>query len=129
MAEVVSSRLIEILKLAKKQINILTNKEISYIMITGGVTEIPGFQLLVDEILGKNVGVMNVNTVGVRKNAFSTVAGIIKYFHEKLNLRGKEYSMFSKEQEEDLISTKRRLLNFSNNSVLGKVFGYFFDNN
>lgn len=129
ISEVVSSRIIEILKLAKKQINVLTNKEISYIMITGGISEMPGFQLVVEEILGKKAYTMDMNSIGIRKNALSSVSGIIRYFYEKLILRGKEYSMFSKEQEEELVSTKKRLLNFSNNSVIGKVFGYFFDNN
>jgi cell division protein FtsA len=129
VSEVVMSRIIEILKLAKKQINLLTNKEINYKMVTGGVTEIPGFHLIMEEILGKDSIVANSTTIGIRHNRYSSLFGIVKYFNDKLNLRGKEYSMFNNEQVQDLISTKKRLINFSNDSVMGKVFSYFFDNN
>ena len=51
-SEVVMGRLIEIINLAKKQINLLTKKEISYIIITGGVTESQDFDILVEELFG-----------------------------------------------------------------------------
>ncbi len=129
VSEVVMSRVIEILKLAKKQINLLTNKQIDYIIVSGGVSELPGFHLIIEEVLGQNGYVANIKTLGVRHNKFSSLIGVIKYFDEKLSLRGKDYSMFSNDQTQDLISTRKRLLNFSNDSVIGKVFGYFFDNN
>lgn len=129
VSEVVMSRIIEILKLSKKQINLLTNKEISYIIVTGGVSELVGFHLIVEEVLGKIAIVGNIKTIGARHNKYSSVYGILKHFHEKLVLRGKEYSMFSREKQEDLVSTKKKLINFSNDSLIGKVFGYFFDNN
>ncbi|MDD4036330.1 MAG: cell division protein FtsA [Bacilli bacterium] len=129
VSEVVMSRILEILKLSKKQINLLTNKEISYIIVTGGVSELVGFHLIVEEVLGKNAFVGNIKTIGVRHNNYSSVYGILKHFNDKLVLRGKEYSMFNREKQEDLISTKKKFINFSNDSVIGKVFGYFFDNN
>ena len=49
-SEIVMSRLEEILNLAKKQINLLTKKQISYIIITGGVTETAEFKNIVDYI-------------------------------------------------------------------------------
>ena len=48
-SEISSSRMIEILNLAKKQINLLTKKEISYIMVTGGSTELKDFDILLEE--------------------------------------------------------------------------------
>ena len=69
----------------------------------------------------------NIETIGIRDNKYFTVSGMIKYFHEKLNLRGREYSMFSAEKEEELTSPRKKGLNIGNNSVLSKVFGYFFD--
>ncbi len=128
LSQVVMSRLQEILKLAKKQTSLLTNKEISYIIITGGVTEMPGMSSIIGEVFGKEARLGNIETIGIRDNKYSSVAGMIKYFHDKLNLRGKEYSMFSAEKEEDLTSPQKKLLNISGNSMLGKVFGYFFDN-
>ena len=41
--------------LAKKQINLLTKMEISYIIITGGTTEVNDFNLVVDEVFGKEM--------------------------------------------------------------------------
>ena len=128
LSEVVMSRLLEILKLAKKQTSLLTNREINYIIITGGMTEMPGISSLVNEVFGKGTRLGNIETMGVRDNRYSTVLGMSKYFHDKLTMRGKEYSMLSTESEEDLSSPRKKVLNISNDSVLGKVFGFFFDN-
>ena len=35
--------------------------------------------------------------------------------------------MISEEDEEELIASKKDILNVTENSVLGKFFGYFFD--
>lgn len=128
LSEVVMSRLLEILKLAKKQTSLLTNNEISYIIITGGISEMPGMAALVGEVFGKETRIGNIETIGIRDNKYATVSGMIKYFHEKLNLRGKEYSMLNGASEEDLVSPRKKGLNISNDSILGKIFGYFFDN-
>lgn len=126
ISQVVMSRLLEILKLAKKQTYLLTNREISYIIITGGASEIPGINYLIDEVFEKNTIVGSVETIGIRSNKYSTVSGLIKCFNAKLNLRNKEYSMFGINDVEELSNQKKKL-NFNDNSVLGKVFGYFFD--
>ncbi|MDD2203214.1 MAG: cell division protein FtsA [Bacilli bacterium] len=127
ISDIVMSRLLEILKLAKKQASLLTNKENSYIIITGGVSEMPGMTSLLGDVFGKEARIGNIETMGIRDNKYAALAGMIKYFHGKLNLRGKEYSMLSVENEEELISSKKGVLNISEDSVLGKVFGYFFD--
>lgn len=124
ISQVVMSRLTEILKLAKKQSYLLTNREISYIIITGGSSEIPGMSYLVEDIFGNTAHIGNIDTIGIRNNKYSTVSGLIKCFDSKLELRNKEFSMVDFEDEK---SSKK--LNLSdNNSVLSKVFGYFFDN-
>jgi cell division protein FtsA len=127
LSQVVMSRITEILKLAKKQTFLLTNKEIHYIIITGGTSELPGITYLIDEIFGNETRIGNMETVGIRNNKYSTVSGLLRCFDDKLKLRGKEYSMFNAEDEGNISSPKKKL-NFSNDSVLGKVFGYFFDN-
>jgi cell division protein FtsA len=126
ISQVVMSRLSEIMKLAKKQTYLLTNREISYIIITGGTSEIPGINYLIDEVFDKNTVVGTMDTIGIRSNKYSTVSGLIKCFNAKLNLRNKEYSMFGINDVEELSNQKKKL-NFNDNSVLGKVFGYFFD--
>jgi len=44
LSKVVEARIYEILKLVKNELNSLTNREISYIIITGGLSELAGFQ-------------------------------------------------------------------------------------
>ena len=109
VTEVVMSRLEEILDYAKKQILLLTKKEIEYIVITGGQTEIKSFKNLVYEKLGKDVIIYTLQEVGVRDNKFTQAIGEIKYFIEKMAIRDKTYSMISEEDEELLLTpTEKR---------------------
>ena len=126
LSEVVSARLSEILKKVKKEINYLTKKEISYIIITGGLTEIKDFNILASSIFGKNVTFGNVNIIGVRDNKYSTSVGMIKNFNNKLNLKDRDFSIFDDEEIETLTTSEKRI-NVASDSILGKVFGYFFD--
>ena len=127
LSEYVSARLKEILKNAKNKINYLTKKEISYIIITGGLTEIKDFNIIAEEVFGKNVTIGTVNIIGARDNKYSTSIGMIKNFNNKLKEKGKEYSMFN-EEEIDALSESNKVINVASDSILGKVFGYFFDN-
>ena len=127
LSEIIMSRLEEILNLAKKQINLLTKKEIHYIIVTGGVSEMPDFELTLESVFGKNATVAKVHEIGVRDNKYSACLGLVKYYNSKLKLRGKEFSIFNYEELEEL-SGKHKKINISDNSVLGKLFGYFFDN-
>ena len=103
LSEYVSARLKEILKNAKNKINYLTKKEISYIIITGGLTEIKDFNILAEEVFGKNVTIGTVNIIGARDNKYSTSIGMIKNFNNKLNEKNKEYSMFDDEDIDALM--------------------------
>jgi len=127
LSEYVSARLKEILKNAKNKINYLTKKEISYIIITGGLTEIKDFNIIAEEVFGKNVTIGTVNIIGARDNKYSTSIGMIKNFNNKLNEKNKEYSMFN-DEEIDALSQSNKVINVASDSILGKVFGYFFDN-
>lgn len=122
ISEIIYSRIREILQLAKKQINILTKLEISYIIFTGGATELNDFELVVNEIYGQEVNTYNVKEVGCRNNKYSTAIGLIKYYHDKLSFRSKLAYTVSKEKQEELINIKK-----SNNTILGKIYGYFFN--
>ena len=114
---------LKILKLAKKQTYLLTNREISYIIITGGSSELPGMSYLVEEIFGENARIGNIDTIGIRSNVYSTVSGLIRCFENKLNLRDKEYTMIDFDNEMQI-----KNIDLNDSSVLSKVFGYFFDN-
>ena len=127
VSEICMDRIMEIIKIAKNEIKDLTNKEISYIIITGGASEFNGFNTLLNEFGSRNISIANMNTIGVRKNRFSSALGMVKYFNKKLEFRGREYSMLNDEQIDELVSTKKKISS-SNDSFVGKVFGYFFDN-
>ena len=124
ISQVVMSRLTEILKLAKKQTYLLTNREISYIIITSGTAELPGMSYLVEEIFGSNAKVGNIDTIGIRNNKYSTVSGLIKGINDKLESRDKEYTMIDLDND----ASGQNKLSINDSSVLNKVFGYFFDN-
>ena len=125
-SEIVMSRLEEILNLAKKQINLLTKKQISYIIITGGVTETTEFKDIVGYIF-KDAIVGNVLEIGARCNKYATSVGLIKYYDSRLRLRNRDFSIFSIEEQENLSGIHKKV-NINDNSILGKLFGYFFDN-
>ena len=126
-SEIVMGRLTEIINLAKKQINLLTKKEISYIILTGGVTESGDFDILVEELLG-NLGIIgNVLEIGARNNKYATAVGMIKYYNSRLKLRNVDFSIFNIDEQEKLGGLDKSI-SVSNDSLLGKLFGYFFDN-
>lgn len=123
---IVEEGLKKILKLSKKEIKNLTNREISYIILTGGLSEVLGFQYLVDEIFGPVAKICNINSMGIRHNKYSSCYGIIKYFDEKLSLRDRTCDMMSKEDK--IMLTAKEQKNISNDGIINKVFGHFFDN-
>lgn len=108
VTEVVMSRLTEILNYAKKQILLLTKKNIEYIIITGGTTEMKYFKNLVYEILGKDVIIYLMKDIGIRDNKYISAFGSIKYFIEKMTIRGKNYSMISPLDEELLLTPESK---------------------
>ena len=123
VSEVAMSRLVEILNLAKKQIRALTNQNIDYIVLTGGITEFKSFKNLAYEVFGKDVIIYNVTTLGVRDNKYCTALGMIKYFVDKMETRGKEYSMVSVEDETVLVTPNNKLK--KDNKIINKIFGGF----
>ena len=123
VTEIVMDRLAEILELARKQILLLTKQNISYIVITGGLTEIRAFKNLVYEILGKDVIIFNEDTLGIRDNKYITSIGMIKYFIDKMETRGREYTMIEKEEEDLLINPNNK--NKKDKIAITKIFGNF----
>lgn len=127
---VVMSRMVEILNLAKKQIRLLTNHEINYIVLTGGLTEIKSFKNLAYEIFGKDVIIYTVTTLGCRDNKYVNAIGMIKYFIDKMESRGKIVSMLDVEDETALITPNSKLKkdNIKDNIIVNKIFGNFIAN-
>ena len=127
VSEVVKSRIEDMLNLVKKQINHLTKKEISYIIFTGGLTEIDDFDIILDETCGPTAIVRSINEIGVRDNKYSVAVGTIKYYNQRLKLKNRDFSIFSLDDLEELSGLTKKT-NISEGSLLGKLFGYFFDN-
>ena len=125
-SEIVMERIKEIFNLVKKQINLLTKKEISYIIITGGLTEAADFEIIADESFGTIARIASVNEVGARSNIYSSAVGLIKFYNRKLKLRNKEYSIFTLDEQEEFSGFEQKK-GISENSILGKIFGIFFD--
>lgn len=123
VTEIVMDRLAELLRLVQKQILLLTKQNISYIVITGGLTEIRAFKNLVYEILGKDVIIYTEDTLGARNNKYTTSIGMIKYFIDKMEVRGKEYSMIDEQDEELLINPNNK--NSKGKASITKIFGNF----
>lgn len=125
VSELVSNRFKEVLKLAKKSINHLTKKEISYIIVTGGLTELRDAPLVIHDEFGNKARLGMINYIGARYNGYSTCIGMLLYFYSKLRLRDKEFCMITDDDIDTLVNGAREV---TNDSILGKVFGYFFDN-
>lgn len=126
LSEVVMSRIEEILVLARKEINLLTKREVDYIIITGGTSSMDNFTVVSEEVLGNNASVGNIRILGVRNNKYSSVIGNIVYFINKLKLRNIDYTMLD-EEIENYKENKNNIMNVINETMLGKVFGYFFN--
>lgn len=120
VTDVVMSRIEEILSLAKKEINLLANRKMDYIIVTGGVSNIEGFSSIAEDVLGKEVKIGNVNIIGIRNNKYSSAIGNVVYYINHLKLLGVDDSMV-----DDSLSSGR-IFNVTDESMLGKVFGYFF---
>ena len=127
---VVMSRMVEILNLAKKQIRLLTNNEINYIILTGGLTEIKSFKNLAYEIFGKDVIIYTMTTLGCRDNKYINSVGMIKYFIDKMESRGRLVSMFDIAEETTLTTpnSKSKKDNSKENVIVNKIFGNFIAN-
>ncbi len=106
-SKIIESRIAEILKLAKVAINNLTKREINYIIVLGGISELAGFSYLVEDILGQKASVWNMQELGARHNKFTTVFGSCKYYHKKCTFQEEDGSMFS-DVEGSLFTPKKK---------------------
>ena len=83
VVKLITSRVINILDLAKNKFKTLTNKEINYIIVTGELTELSGFSQVVEKVLGPKSKVGNIKLIGARNNIYSSVIGSIYYLENK----------------------------------------------
>lgn len=123
ISAIVKSRLEEILNLTKKEINHLTKNEISYIILTGGLTELKDFGCVMEELCSEKTSIGTIMEIGVRHNKYSSCLGLLKYYAYNARLKDKDYSMFSIEEQQELSGANYE----ENDSVIGKLFGYIFN--
>lgn len=121
--DVVMSRIEEILTLAKKEINILANRKMDYIIVTGGVSNMESFRYIAEAVFGKDIIMGNINIIGIRNNKYSSCVGNIAYYINRLKLLGNNSTMVD---DDELFFSRRGLIDVNEESMLGKVFGYFF---
>ena len=84
-----------------------------------------------DDIHGKNLielinqcSMRNIKITGIRNCKYSACIGNIVYFINKLKLKGKDYTMINDDEANSMISSSSRN---APESMLGKIFGYFFN--
>ncbi len=128
LTEVVEARIIELLKLSKNEINDLTKRKISYIIVTGGISELTGFSFVAENVLGVSATVLNITTMGIRNNKYSSVIGVIKYFYEKMRLREKNISLVDEEMIKEIEQNGKSMLDLADDTFISKIFGYLSDN-
>lgn len=125
VSELCMRKLEEIIDFAMREIKLLSNKELDYIIFTGGISMMTHFDYLIKEKCGKIADTGMMRIIGVRNNMFSSSVGNIIYFITKLKLKGKDYSMVSSKDMENL-SSRKNSASISSDSMLGKVVEYFF---
>lgn len=125
ISKVIESRLNEILKLAKNEINRLTKREISYIIVVGGISELAGFNYIVEDVLSHNASCLDMQQMGARHNKYTSAFGAIKYFYKKCLLTEEDISMFPQDVVETFLSPKKR--NTGSENIVSKFLHHFYD--
>ena len=125
ISKVIESRLNEILKLAKNEINRLTKQEISYIIVVGGISELAGFNYIVEDVLSRNASCLDMQQMGARHNKYTSAFGAIKYFYKKCLLTEEDISMFPQDVVETFLSPKKR--NTGSENIVSKFLHHFYD--
>ena len=96
-----------------------------YIIITGGTSNMLGIEYIVRDIFGDNASIGNIKLLGIRDNIYSSAIGNIVYFISKLKLKEMDYSMITDDDMYQITSVNSKRLSTSD-SMLGKIFGFFF---
>ena len=126
LSKITEEKVSNLVKLIKNNINLLTKKEISYIIITGGLSELKDINLIINNELNKKGRIGNINNLGARSNTYSVALGMLLYFNNKLLLRNKDFTSLSEEEINKMCDDASE--EGSTNTLISRVVGYFFDN-
>lgn len=125
VSAIVKARIEEILELSLKEIKELTQRNIGYVIITGGVSNCSNIESVAEEIFGPIASVGKLKIIGVRNNKYSVALGNLLYYIEKINILDRDVTMLS-EEDMEMLSSPNKQRSIANDTMLGKVFGYFF---
>lgn len=125
-SEIVMARINEILELSEKEINSLTSHEIEYIIVTGGTSNMQHFEYCLSEHFKDVAYIGNITIMGIRNNKYSVALGNIICFISKLKLKGVKATMVEKQSGEEIGIPTKNSISISSESMISKVFGYFF---
>ena len=125
ISKVIESRLNEILKLAKNEINRLTKREISYIIVVGGISELAGFNYIVEDVLSRNASCLDMQQMGARHNKYTSAFGATQYFYKKCLLQEEDISCFPSEMASVFLSPKKR--STGNENMVHRFLHHFYD--
>lgn len=121
----VNHKLLQILQIIKQEILKFDDMQFDLIVLSGGLTEIIGFDKVMSRVFEKNTKKYEARYLGGRNSAFVVCLGLIRFTHEKFENRSKMECSFSEEEIKDFIRPKKKMREDDN--VLSKIFGYFFE--
>lgn len=125
ITEIVSSRLDDLLSSVKKELSVMTNCDLDYIIVTGGTSNVRHFDYLLKDTLGEKARTGKINVVGLRDNKYSTNIGYIIYYINSMLLKGEKTTMIDDESIESLGTVKKNVV-VSTENMVGKLFEHFF---
>ena len=86
----------------------------------------PHFEYCLSEYFKEIAYIGSINVMGIRNNKYSVALGNIIHFVSKLNLKGVKATMVEKQSGEEIGIPTKNSINISSESMISKVFGYFF---
>jgi cell division protein FtsA len=125
--EIIEARVIEILNLSYNEVQKITENKPMSIVLSGGSLNIEGYEAVINKVFGQIGRSAEYTNVGARDPKYSTAMGLIKTIYKKQVLRGKLKLSLSETAEEELVTFKKKSIQIDEDSVLGKVFGFFFE--
>ena len=86
----------------------------------------PHFEYCLGEHFKDIAYIGNITIMGIRNNKYSVALGNILCFVNKLNLKGVKATMVEKQSGEEIGVPSKNSVSISTESMISKVFGYFF---
>ncbi len=119
----VSSLLITI----KKEVDKYSEEGDFETVFIGGSLEIEGFEELLQKTFNYDVEVCKPKYLGARDTAYVSSFGLVRYIVDKMKDRGRLGSSLTYDEQLKLTTPKKKILNISDDSIIGKLFEYFFE--